>query len=206
MTVAISEELRLRQIRAQYDNESITVYQAYNADIAKSAVSSQTFVSPPFKMGRMTWIKPSFLWMMYRSGWATKEGQEHILRIKLKREGFDWAVRHSCLSHFDPRVHSSYEEWKANLANAPVRVQWDPDRDLYLQPLEQRAIQIGLSGIAVEKYITAWIVEISDITEVCYSIKRSLDKGDVEDCYRKLPMEYPYKLAEDLKKFTGVLT
>jgi hypothetical protein len=27
---------------------------------------------PPFKVDRMTWVKPSFLWMTYRSGWATK--------------------------------------------------------------------------------------------------------------------------------------
>ncbi|WP_422570328.1 DUF4291 family protein, partial [Erwinia billingiae] len=28
----------------------------------------------------MTWIKPSFLWMMYRSGWGMKDpGQKRIL-------------------------------------------------------------------------------------------------------------------------------
>ncbi|WP_141653813.1 DUF4291 family protein, partial [Erwinia billingiae] len=32
-----------------------------------------TFASPPFSMTRMTWIKPSFLWMMYRSGWGMKD-------------------------------------------------------------------------------------------------------------------------------------
>lgn len=42
-----------------------------------------------FKMDRMTWIKPSFLWMMYRSGWATKKDQERILAIDIKREGFN---------------------------------------------------------------------------------------------------------------------
>jgi len=26
-------------------------------------------------MNRMTWIKPNFLWMMYRSGWASKKNQ-----------------------------------------------------------------------------------------------------------------------------------
>src|SRR4051812_17137799 len=39
--------------------------------MAEPALSAGTFV-PPFKAGRMTWIKPSFLWMMYRSGWATQ--------------------------------------------------------------------------------------------------------------------------------------
>jgi hypothetical protein len=36
-----------------------------------------------------TWVKPSFLWMMYRSGWATTPGQERILpaRSPARRPG-----------------------------------------------------------------------------------------------------------------------
>jgi hypothetical protein len=42
-----------RQIRALYDDETITVeHQKLNA-------------SPDFKLGRMTWIKPSWCWMMF---------------------------------------------------------------------------------------------------------------------------------------------
>lgn len=81
------EAVKERELRAFYDNETITIYQAFKKEIALPAVKAQTFVSP-FKIERMTWIKPSFLWMMYRSGWAEKEGQEHILAIKIKREGF----------------------------------------------------------------------------------------------------------------------
>src|SRR5215210_4064137 len=94
-----------KQIRALYDEHTITVYQAYNSEIAQSAVENQKFVSPPYKLDRMTWIKPSFLWMMYRSGWASKQGQEHILKIKIKREGFEWALKNSCLSHFDSQLY-----------------------------------------------------------------------------------------------------
>jgi hypothetical protein len=87
--------MMFREIRAQYDDELITVYQAYRKEIAVSAVENQKFVSPPFKMERMTWIKPSFLWMMYRAGWASKEGQEHILEIQIRREGFEWALENA---------------------------------------------------------------------------------------------------------------
>ncbi len=59
-------------IRAVYDDKTIRVYQAYGDDIADAALAHGTFVAPPFKMGRMTWIKPSFLWMMYRAAGATK--------------------------------------------------------------------------------------------------------------------------------------
>jgi Domain of unknown function (DUF4291) len=34
-------------------------------------------------------MKPNFLWMMFRSGWGMKEGQETILAIWLKRSAFD---------------------------------------------------------------------------------------------------------------------
>lgn len=177
-----------RQIRAVFDDQSITVYQAFNPIIAQSAVKAQTFVSPPFKMDRMTWIKPSFLWMMYRSGWASKPNQERILSIKLKREGFEWALKHSCLSHFHPDIHSSFEEWKQDLKTSPVRIQWDPERDIYMNKLNYRAIQIGLSGIAVEKYVNDWIIFIADITPLCKKIYSLISK-DVKKAINHLPKE-----------------
>lgn len=71
-------------IRAVYDDKTIRIYQAYNNRIADEAIKNGTFGSS-FNRNRMTWIKPSFLWMMYRSGWATKENQERILAIKLQQ-------------------------------------------------------------------------------------------------------------------------
>ncbi|WP_390624194.1 DUF4291 family protein [Fodinicola feengrottensis] len=67
------DQIPARQVRAAYDDDTIIVYQAYASAIAEPAVTAQAFV-PPFKIERMTWIKPSFLWMMYRCGWATKTG------------------------------------------------------------------------------------------------------------------------------------
>jgi Domain of unknown function (DUF4291) len=87
----------MRQIRAVHDATTIRVYQAYSDAIADSALAHGTFVSPPFKMDRMTWIKPSFLWMMYRAGWGFKDaGQRRILAIDITREGFEWALAHGC--------------------------------------------------------------------------------------------------------------
>ena len=68
------------KIFAVYDKISVRVYQAYNNNIADEAVRTGTF-GGAFKMRRMTWIKPSFLWMKYRSGWATKIGQNRILAV-----------------------------------------------------------------------------------------------------------------------------
>jgi hypothetical protein len=184
-------------IRATYDDTTITVYQAFNKAIANSAVEAQTFVCPPFKKERMTWIKPSFLWMMYRSGWATKENQECILAIKIKKEGFEWALQNSCLSHFDKDVHLTAENWKNLLHISPVRIQWDPEKDIFLQPLTYRSIQIGLTGIAVDKYINKWIVSIEDITEYCKKIHHLLIDDKTNQAKDLLPFEKLYPLSDN---------
>ena len=95
-----------RQIRARYDSETVRVYQAYRSEIADAAMAAGRFV-PPFSLDRMTWIKPSFLWMMYRCGWATKPGQERVLAVDITREGFEWALSHSCLSHYEPHPYAT---------------------------------------------------------------------------------------------------
>lgn len=191
-----------KQIRAVFDEQTITVYQAYKKDIALPAVANQKFV-PPFKMERMTWIKPSFLWMMYRAGWATKEGQEHILAVKIKREGFEWALQNCCLSHFDSSLFVSHEEWKNKLFASPVRLQWDPEKDIHLQNLNYRSIQIGLTGIAVEQYVNDWIVAIDDVTPLCKNIHSLILDKKIEEAKSLLPLENIYPLADELKKVIG---
>lgn len=39
-----------------------------------------------------------------------------------------------------------------------MRIQWDPERSLSLQPLPHRAIQIGLAGPAATRYVDDWAV------------------------------------------------
>ncbi|MGG6497225.1 UNVERIFIED_CONTAM: DUF4291 domain-containing protein, partial [Bacteroidetes bacterium 56_B9] len=54
-----------RCVRAHFDEDTITVYQAYNAQIAEAAVSAQRLdASPLYAPKRATWIKPSWNWMM----------------------------------------------------------------------------------------------------------------------------------------------
>ncbi|MFC4118161.1 DUF4291 domain-containing protein [Nonomuraea zeae] len=184
-----------RQIRAAYTDESITVYQAYDAAIAAPAVAAQRFVAP-FRMERMTWIKPSFLWMMYRCGYATKPGQERVLAISLSREGFAWALAHSCLSHDDGRPG-----WPARLRRSPVRIQWDPERGTGHEALPYRSIQIGLSGEAVRRYVAEWTLGIADITERVREVHAALRGG--ADVGALLPVERPYPLTGELEETIG---
>jgi hypothetical protein len=177
-----------RQIRAVYTDTTITVYQAYSHQIAEKALQAQTFV-PPFQFNRMTWIKPSFLWMMYRSGWGTKDGQESVLAIEITRSGFQWCLENACLSHFDPAIHASESAWQQAKEQSPVRVQWDPERSIRLARLNYRSIQIGLSGPAVEKYVGDWIVHIRDLTSLAREIHGLVDAGAETAAEKLLPQE-----------------
>lgn len=182
-----------RQIRALFDASTIRVYQAYSDQIADSALARGTFVSPPFKIDRMTWIKPSFLWMVYRAGWGFKDaGQARILAIDISREGFEWALAHSCPSH--PGEGMTQEDWQRMKASSPVRIQWDPERDLHLNALPHRSIQIGLSKTAVELYISQWIQKITDITDMAHAIHALISRNDIDAARAMLPNEtvYPY--------------
>jgi hypothetical protein len=180
-----------RQIRAVFDDDTITVYQAYDPAIAEPALAAQTFV-PPYKRERMTWIKPSFLWMMYRCGWATKPGQTRVLAIRLSREGFAWALARSCGSR--PAEGETEETWKARLAASPVRVQWDPERDVRLDRLEHRSIQIGLSGEAVDRYAGQWITAIDDVTGAARRVGAAVAAGRLGEARELLPIERPFPL------------
>lgn len=191
-------------IRANYDEKFITVYQAYNQEIAISAIKEQTFISTHFKKERMTWIKPSFLWMMYRSGWASKTNQEYVLAIKIKRERFEWALDNACLSHFDNSLYNSYDEWKKLISELPVRIQWDPERDIYLQPLKYRSVQIGLSGIAVEKYVSEWIVKIDNISDLCKNVHQLVMNGKTQQAKEKIPPEKEYLLPKSIARKIGI--
>ena len=155
-----------RKIYAKYDDKTIRVYQAYNNKIADEAIKLGTF-GEHFSLTRMTWIKPSFLWMMYRCGWAEKENQERVLAIDIKREAFDEIVK-----------------------NSLVRCQWDPERDIYGKPIGRRSIQLGIRGEAVEKYVNEWIVKITDITDDVKRIKKSIDNGTFKESL--LPEEKEY--------------
>ena len=183
-----------RAVRAVFDDATITVYQAYGAAIALPAVDAQRFV-PPFKRDRMTWVNPSFLWMMYRSGWATKEGQEHVLAVRLRRAGFDAAVAGACLSHYSPGVHADRAEWSRLLRTSPVRVQWDPERSLQLQPLGHRSLQLGLSGDAVHRYVDEWTVDIRDVTPLAHRIHALVSARSLDEARSLLPPESAYPRA-----------
>lgn len=153
-----------RHILAQFDDESIVVYQAYRTEIGHFAARHGYF-GGAFSLSRMSWIKPNFLWMMYRCGWGSKPDQEVVLAIRVRRPAFDTVLAQAIHSTYQPDVYPSREEWSALVASSSVRLQWDPDHDPLGNPLTRRAIQLGLRGEALAHYAREWILDIQDISE-----------------------------------------
>ncbi|MGW7430166.1 DUF4291 domain-containing protein [Streptomyces sp. NPDC054861] len=185
------------QIRALHTATTVTVYQAYGPSIGLPAARDGRF-PPAWKRDRMTWIKPSFLWMMYRCGWGLKEGQQTVLAIEITREGFEWALRHACLSHYVRKIHADHAAWKKELRRSPARVQWDPERDPHLQALPYRSLQLGLTGEAARLYADRWTVGIRDVTPLAHEIHALVRDGRTDDARTRLPEERPYPMGPEL--------
>jgi Domain of unknown function (DUF4291) len=182
-----------RVILAQFDADSVVVYQAYSESIGRFAATHGYF-GGNFKLGRMTWIKPNFLWMMYRSGWGTKVGQEITLAIRLKRAAFDTILAEAVPSSFDRRLFSTEDEWKRQVADSDVRLQWDPDHDPQGKPLQRRAIQLGLRGDAIARFARDWIVSIEDISP--FVAEERAHARDCANAALSTPREMPYPVGE----------
>ena len=151
-------------IMAQYDKDKIIVYQSYRAEIGNFATKEQYF-GGEFSLNRMTWIKPNFLWMMFRNGWGTKEGQEVVLAIHLKMDAFKSYLKNAVYSSFKSEHYDSRESWQEDIRTSDVRLQWDPDHDPYGNKLERRAIQIGLRNDFIKSFAKEDILEIEDISD-----------------------------------------
>ena len=153
-----------RHILANYDDETITVYQAFRPEIGRFASENDCF-GGEFRYTRMSWIKPNFLWMMYRSDWGRSEGQEVVLAIRLSRAFFDSLLEQAVSSSFTPDRFSSREEWSAAVSRSDVRLQWDPDHLPTGEKCERRAIQLGLRAATLEAYGKREVAAVTDISD-----------------------------------------
>jgi hypothetical protein len=152
-----------RHILAQFDDETIIVYQAYRSGIGRFALEHGYF-GGDFLYSRMSWIKTNFLWMMHRSLWGHALGQEVILAIRLQRRFFDSLLAQAIPSSFDAQAYGSRDDWASAIERSDVRLQWDPDHLPTGEKCERRAIQLGLRGAALEAYGKREIVQIIDMS------------------------------------------
>ena len=171
------------QILANYNEDSIVVYQAFSPSIAEYAVRLQRFGCPDYKLTWMTWIKTSFLWMMFCSGWATKKDQERILAIYLSLEGFEEIFRRACLAK-----RQTENNIDGNLVT--VRLQWDPDHNPYGEKEQRRAVQLGLRGDTLNLFLQKWILQIEDITNFVKAQHEHVLAGKLDEL--EMPEEKVY--------------
>jgi hypothetical protein len=182
-----------RVILAQFDADSVVVYQAYRPAIGVFAARHGYF-GGEFSLGRMSWVKPNFLWMMYRCGWGTKENQELTLAVRIRRTAFDSILAAAVHSSFTPEIYASESEWRRRVAESDVRLQWDPDHDPRGRPLQRRAIQLGLRGEFLRNYARDWIMDIQDISDFVAAQRANVGIDD-QSCL-VTPREEPYPVAE----------
>jgi hypothetical protein len=143
----------------------------------------------------MTWVKPSFLWMMERCGWATKPGQERVLAIAMHRAAFDELVARAVPTHFDASVDRDPEAWRHRREGASALVQWDPERDVRGKKLKARTIQLGISRALSRAYAERWIATIDDVTPRVKAMAALRREGAWADVERALPVERAYLTA-----------
>jgi hypothetical protein len=194
-----------RCILGQQREGQIIVYQAYNNSIANFAVKNQYFGGNSYSYSRMSWIKPNFLWMMYRCGWAEKENQERVLGIWINKADFDFILKESVFSSYQENIYGTRENWKEQLANKPARLQWDPDHDIYGNKQDRKAIQLGIKGNLLEKFGKEMISEIVDLTEFVKQQKAIIERGELDKLH--VPNEWTYEpKSEELKFQIGLTT
>ncbi|SDS64837.1 protein of unknown function [Streptomyces sp. TLI_053] len=176
------------QIRADYDARTVVVYQAYSSAIADAALRAGRFVAP-FSFERMTWIKPSFRWLMHRSNWARKPGQERILAVRMTRDGWEQALARA--------VHTT--AGPAAVAQAAVHLQWDPERSLRSAALNHYSIQVGIGRSLVRTFAEEWAVGLTDLTPQVRRAAALVRDGRAAQAQRLIPAERVYPLSRSLE-------
>jgi hypothetical protein len=190
---------REREIRADFDRETLVIWQAYSSAIADAALEAQRFVAP-FSFHRTTWIKPSFLWLMHRSNWGQKSGQERVLAVRIERAGWEKALSLAIPTSFEPSLFRTTEEWREQFGKAQVHLQWDPERSLRGAGLPYSSIQVGLSRHLIREYAEEWITSIEDFTPRVRKIYDLLHQGQADKAKRHLPPERIYPTSPELAR------
>ena len=182
----------VKEVFAQYDRQCIRVYQAYNPIIAKEAIALQTF-GENFNLNCMTWIKPSFLWMMYRSNWGTKKNQECILALDIYRVKFNELLEKAVLTSPDSTSYNGLQ-WEKAFNETTVYCQWDPDRSINGNAIHRAAIQIGLKGSTLRDFLDTGICHIEDLTSLVRKWNEQRKIGKLNS--KNLPIEKIYPIED----------
>lgn len=186
----------IRKVRAFYDSDSIIVYQAFNALAASEAAKNNRFGTGYNFNRKMTWIKPSFLWMMGRVNWLRIDPEKHVLRIKLNRQFFYRLLDNATLSSMPENGYYTDEAlYRREFNTRPNRVQWGPGRTITGRKRNYfRAIQVGIHKSFYREYNDN-IIRIDDISEEVRQLAALIDLGI--NVKGRLYPEYPFPVSQN---------
>jgi len=183
-------------IIAQFNAAHVVVYQAFNDRIAEYALKHQKFGGDSYDFNRTTWLKPSFLWMMYYSGWANKQNQENVLAITISKEGFEEMLQHAVYTMNDGKLYKIGNVWREGHADNDVLLQWEAYHDLHGNKTDRKAVKIGLAGKMMQRYNNEWIQRIENITDYVKAQQQLVLDKKIKDVM--LPAERAYA-PDDLR-------
>jgi hypothetical protein len=191
------------EIRADYDRDTIVVYQAFSPAIADAALRAGRFVEP-FSFTRMTWIKPSFRWLMARSNWGRKPNQERTLAVRLRRDAWDRALAIAVPTDPSAAAYSDYASWRRAFEAATVHVQWDTERSLAGAGLGHYSLQVGLSRAVARDYAERWVVDLVDLSDRVRALRELVRGGRPAEARRLLPPERVYPIGDATRRRLGL--
>ena len=182
-------------IFADFDDEGIFVYQAFKPKIVDVAVKLGTF-GKGFGLDRITWIKPSLCWVIRRTKYGTKNRMQAVARIKISHAAFKEILNQSIETHWNEALFPQQKNWQSTINNSDVIHQWDPERDIVGRRLNRQAIQIGIRGEVIKKYVSHYIIGVEDISDLVHEIGKVKKSGSNK--YPEMPIEKEYQVSDEL--------
>jgi len=151
-----------REIRADFDRDTIVVYQAYSHAIADAALEgANDFVAPYSFPPNDVDQSRRFWWLMHRSNWGQKKragadpcGANQTIGLGEGALARRPHVFRAC------RFSVALREWGRSVPRCEGASAMDPERSLRGGSLPSSSVQVGLSRHVIEEYVADWVVEI----------------------------------------------
>jgi len=176
-------------------DDTISLYAAFNPRMFNEKGFTENM-----NLNRMTWLKTSLLWTMWRSAWATKPNQEAILKIDVPEEYIDELYARARRTKDAPLKH-------------PVLLQRDPDRKIVRRRWKKDArendtsmfvsgdktVHFGIRGTELDYFIAIAQEQISDITRTIKLIQQDKPEHPTRALYSLLDQEIYLKDVSRLR-------
>jgi hypothetical protein len=153
-----------RRLLATFDERSVVVWQAHRHEVADEALRRQRFGGELWRTDRVTRFRVSLPSLLARTTWATRQGRERILAVRLARVGFDAILRQAVPAEFDPEVYPTRGAWHLATRYANVTVSWHRDVDPAGCECGWDTPRMGLREHALRSFTDEWVEGVEDVT------------------------------------------